>query len=616
MLNIKNIKKDITKMDLSSHLYLNEGAYFFQNADRDLSKSMINELFDKITEGTKVLERRIKIEENTLLFFPKVHYSLLVFTYEVEPTFIVFNQNRTPKELKEKKMGFFLLIEIDKYVVIIRKNTSHISTFIKQLQPISGDRLGGILISGKTLFKKVRLNNMSITANAMRNKSFEAEDLETSMPMFNANNSIVSTVRFDDQQNGACTLCVSTSRISKFGKKTNLHDTLMWIDTIVNALNNYKPTDTFLNRFALPASWEKEKKNLTPVSLLINKQELLNAISNNPTLYKIVNAQKVPLSDTEQKHLMNIIANTFSLVKNSPIDYVCKHMSTLHISVHKVGISLKVSDYLNNILYQKENGTYDKLINLINNLSCFTISFDKYQYVFSGRRLYKNNHLNKDIDAIDSILEVWPELNLSVSEKGDNYHDFDEKFQNNCVFGIVENKISDNVNYLICDDLGNEWADYIAITGNKISFIHSKSNNSIGKTSLSASKFQDVVGQALKNIGYLNPSDDFLDKKELSINSTYRINYQITSIQRVRKGTAHEFVNKIKQMRVSPNQTREICLAVDFLSKKELNDAFKKLIHDQPFIQKNSTIQLLWLLNAFISTCKDADLHCRIFCCT
>lgn len=34
----------------------------------------------------------------------------------------------------------------------------------------------------------------------------------------------------------------------------------------------------------------------------------------------------------------------------------------------------------------------------------------------------------------------------------------------------------------------------------------------------------------------------------------------------------------------------------------------------ETFKQRNSVIQLVWLLNGFISTCKQADFNCRIFC--
>lgn len=235
--------------------------------------------------------------------------------------------------------------------------------------------------------------------------------------------------------------------------------------------------------------------------------------------------------------------------------------------------------------------------------------------MFYGRRLYKNGQMVKDIEAIKATLVPIPNLRTSSSEKGTNYTINDTDFHPNCVFRIVEDEFAAST-YLVCDDLGNEWADHIAISGDTISFIHSKSNNKVGKTSLSASLFQDAIGQALKNIGYLNPTDDFLSAKQRSIaNSTYNVDRQQTSIQRVRRGTVQQFVDEIKRLRMSPNFTREACLAVDFLSRQELIDAFDNIVVGRPFRQKNYTVQLIWLLNAFISTCKDADLHCKIYCC-
>ena len=152
----------------------------------------------------------------------------------------------------------------------------------------------------------------------------------------------------------------------------------------------------------------------------------------------------------------------------------------------------------------------------------------------------------KDIEAIKSTLIRVPALNTSSSEKGDNYTINDTEFHENCVFKIVEDKFATST-CLVCDDLGNEWADHIAIKGDTISFIHSKSNNMAGKTSLSASNFQDAIGQALKNIGYLNPNDAFLTAKSRNMANppTYYLNQQQTSIQRVRRGTLQQFVDEI-----------------------------------------------------------------------
>ena len=611
-----SIKKEVDH-NYYAHLSLNEGAYFFEKGDAVINKTAISGLFDKVADGAKVLERLYRKRENRLQHAGHALCSLLVFTYNADPTFVNYGQNPVPQELVEKKVGYLLMIEIGDYVVFIKKNANHMTTFINQLQPIDGETLSGILISGQgTYFQQVRIANMSTNANAMRNKSFEAEDLESTMAMFNANNSIISTVRLDDQQNGVCTLSVSTSRLSKFGAKKDIHDTLVWVDEIIDALENYQPADNFLKRFALPVTWKKEKEHLTPVSLLINKQELLNHVGQNPTFYRMANGQPTALNANEQRLLLRLLARTYTLRRLSDKDYACYLIGDLHLSIRAAGIGLKGQGVVNEILYEKAAGQYEKLITLINSLACFTIGFDDYQYMFYGRRLYKNGQIVKDIEAIKATLIPIQALNTSSSEKGSNYTINDTDFHQNCVFRIVEDEFAGST-CLVCDDLGNEWADHIAINGDTISFIHSKSNSKAGKTSLSASNFQDAIGQALKNIGYLNPTDDFLTAKRRNIvsNATYILNQQQTSIQRVRRGTAQQFVDEIKRLRMSPNFTREVCLAVDFLSRQELIDAFDNIVAERPFRQKNYTVQLIWLLNAFISTCKDADLHCKIYCC-
>lgn len=602
--------------DHYSHLSLNEGAYFFERGDMVINKTVISNLFDKVATDAKVVERRYRIRENGLPHSNHAFCSLLVFTFPNNPTFVDYGEDPVPPELVEEKVGYVLMIEIGDYVVFIKKNANHMTSFINKLEPINGEKLSGILVSGQgTIYQQVRITSMSTNANSMRNKSFEAEDLEATMAMFNANNNIISTVRLDDQQNGVCTLNVSTSRLSKFGSKKNIHNTLLWIDEVVYALDHYQPADNFLKRFALPVTWKKEKDHLTPVSLLINKQELLNYVGRNPTFYKIENDQYVPLTVGEQEQLLRYLARTYMLNQINDKEYACHLFNSMYLSIRAAGIGLKGTGIVEEIFYQKVDGAYEKLITLINSLACFTVSFDDYQYMFYGRRLYKNGQMVKDIEAIKATLVPIPNLRTSSSEKGKNYTINDTDFHPNCVFRIVEDEFAAST-YLVCDDLGNEWADHIAISGDTISFIHSKSNNKVGRTSLSASLFQDAIGQALKNIGYLNPTDDFLSAKLRSIeNSTYNVDRQQTSIQRMRRGTAQQFVNEIKRLRMSPNFTREVCLAVDFLSRGELIDAFDRLAAGQPFRQKNYAVQLIWLLNAFISTCKDADLHCKIYCC-
>lgn len=102
------------------------------------------------------------------------------------------------------------------------------------------------------------------------------------------------------------------------------------------------------------------------------------------------------------------------------------------------------------------------------------------------------------------------------------------------MFNQVEKlyKDDDTITHIVCDDLGNEYADHIVIGNNKIIYVHSKCYAVL--KSLSASALQVVIGQALKNIG--NIRDGVINKRlnlgEIKNILTQRFQYaeKVTSI--------------------------------------------------------------------------------------
>lgn len=205
------------------------------------------------------------------------------------------------------------------------------------------------------------------------------------------------------------------------------------------------------------------------------------------------------------------------------------------------------------------------------------------------------------------MLEPIEAIRNVTSEKGDGYNEQSTEFTPNSLFHVVEHELYDTADILLCDDMGNEWADHIAISNDTISFIHSKCKDKAG---LSASNFQDVIGQAIKNIGNMNPNMDALRSKIDSMRGTWKN----TEIQKCRRGNVDDIEEKYLNLMSNPNKKREVCLAVNFLSKNRLATAFDNIKYQIPFQQKNSVVQLAWILNGFISTCKEADLNCKIYC--
>ena len=282
-----------------------------------------------------------------------------------------------------------------------------------------------------------------------------------------------------------------------------------------------------------------------------------------------------------------------------------------NLGVHKMKSGLKViacGNLFNSLYYRENDGEYMRLISLINNLGCFSVGFSNYSYIYMNKRLYMNVSIQNDFESILSILYPVNEIEKVTSEKGNGYDATSAEFKVDSMFSVVEKNIFNDANFLLCDDLGNEWADHIAIKGNTISYIHSKCNG--GNSTLSASKFQEVIGQVVKNIGNMTPNDDAIQKKVKGLAGKWNG----TNINKCRIGEPTDYERRYKELRYNPNKVQEICLVVNYLSKSELTEAFEKIKNGQPLKQKNSVVQLAWLLSGFISACKDADLGCRIFC--
>lgn len=608
------------KSYLYSKIRLNEGAYFFKQGTTKIKRNTICELFANVSDECKTLAKVIRKKENTNMpHYKEALCSLLIVKSTSLPSFLgTENESENIKrQLTETKLGYLLIVEIDKYVVIIKKNVVHVSSFINKLETIDAKALAGSLVTDSTVFQQIKMTNMSVNENGMRNKSYEANNLKNAMPTFASNHNIVTTTRFSTD-NDICTLNISTSRMAKFGKdKKNIGELLEWIDEITYSIDTYQEHTTFLSKFAKPISWKLQGEKLTPNSLLIDVfslQNYINTLDEN-SIYK-KDSSKNPEYEVLPE---DTIKEWFEKVRTLPLNYVEEggnkrwmHQIGIGLSKTRTRLSIVGDDYWNNLYVKnKDKKGYSQLLKILNAKAFFTVSFDSCEYIYTGGRLYMNANIKEDFDAILSIMSPIKGIDSVSSEKGT----YDKKepititnFSQNCMFHVVENEIYQDADYLVCDDLGNEWADHIAIKDDTISFIHSKCKDKAG---LSASAFQEIVGQATKNIGNLDPSDKELDNKKKPWDGK---SWGKTSIPIMRKGTAEAFVNAFKELRVKPNRVKEICLAVNFISQSELKEAFKKMKEGQPFRQKNTIIQMVWLLNAFISSCKEADLHCKIYC--
>jgi hypothetical protein len=159
--------------------------------------------------------------------------------------------------------------------------------------------------------------------------------------------------------------------------------------------------------------------------------------------------------------------------------------------------------------------------------------------------------------------------------------------------------------------MNDEWSDHIAIDSASdtpsISFIHSKFTK---KDTYGASAFHEVVAQALKNIGRTQADKSLFKNK---YDNEWNRNYENTNISRVTGARNWQEVElALDVVYQNPNSIKKVVLATPFLKKTNLDEELNKLALGQKC--KPHYVQLIWLINTFISSCKDFGIQAHILC--
>ena len=119
--------------DNRDKIVINENAYFYKKKEnKKITKAKINEVFKAVTTN-KLKNFLLKKESQTISVKGKsITYSICIFKEARKPTFI----SEHIKNWLEIKMSYLLIIEIEKFVIISKKNISKLNEFLKILELI------------------------------------------------------------------------------------------------------------------------------------------------------------------------------------------------------------------------------------------------------------------------------------------------------------------------------------------------------------------------------------------------------------------------------------------------------------------------------------------------
>jgi superfamily II DNA or RNA helicase len=485
---------------------------------------------------------------------------------------------------------------------------------INDLTPVPREELEK-LFKDKRYINKVFLKNTDIGGRQVRNKELQAGAVENTAPGLADHSYFPSRLEGTIYENGALGrryVGFQNGRIADFNnKRLDFGEYQAWLDfmktLLLQKITTSKAT-SFFSRFA-----QKVNPPLNPQPASI----LLDIDSESLEQYQFgENLDNVFFEDV----CALINNNTFELtVNDQSFTFGIKYQKDYTKFVLE---SMEFGEMVQSVIPDEGN-----LLNYLNANQSFRIVLTGNEYVYAFRNFFRPGQnlisKNKNLD-INQIFRPHSCISKIRSEKGSKQLKVSGNlWHKDTLFGLIARSGSGyqdakleadfDFDYLLCDDLNSELGDFIGldIRNNRVVFIHAKAKYS----KISASNFQEVCGQATKNLDYLTP---YFDRTPTANIKKWDAPWSHKDIgvvnSRMIKGglNAKQFWSKYISLMSNPNTSREVWLFVgdmfDYASfKREIN---KKDIQSV----KSEVVQLVYLLRATWDSVASVGAQLKIYC--
>jgi hypothetical protein len=594
-----------------------KSANFYKKRKR-LSKAAMTELFRTIRQNSDTPSQNVFHHVKQSL--GHASWSALAFFYERDPSFLELPQGHT----RERVCGFLILVEHCEHVVIFKSGLDLPSSFkTDYLQRAGDERVEAAIARADATFEQIRLRNMATSKYALRSKTLEANDLRTVVGPSGASRYVPRgyRVRRGDDHYSATP---NTGRISLRSDRVAYQDLVNWGVAVVDMLIDQNiQSSTFIRAFARPIDLDSIPAGVLPTYIAVDVPTLTEQLFEEPEGIRIVRRigdHSAVLEKNEVGAILALLDRTLTVRRVRGelriTDPQGHPIGILNIGKTRISLrSFEMPD-IENIYVEPMNppeGQDDLGVPIrryIDQNDLFTILFSDLAVVYLDGALYRDASLGDGTHFL-SYLKTDPRLNAVTSEKG-GFTALHTAFDPHSVFGVVAAHIAAQDEILICDDLGDEWADFIGINTSSqpktISFYHAKHDD----LTLGASALHIAVSQAIKNLGRINLTAESIDAKLARWTTAYVNDNVETLIQRVVRGNAGAIRETIATALSSPDTIRRVFIVTSSLSRRQVEDRFVIIRAGEP--PRPHFVQLYWLLMSYFSACAEVGAYPYVVC--
>ncbi len=460
--------------------------------------------------GRMLESASVSIENNSKYLINEIRQSREIGSFQYTYSVRVFPTQREvyflSDNIQDRIYAYILILEIDDYVALFRKSCANINKeLIEYFIAVDHDQLTATFNDDEVEFQKLATRNMTMSDRALRARSYEAANLKGLLSTHAAGRSIPYFLRI--RLGGKIkTINTGSGRVVENSEREGIDTIALWAKSQVDLISNPAINNDFLDAFASKIELEKVLENSSPKAIMFETGMMLDRLESEDVIikYKTRNDRYIKISPRIIDKLFKALQVVYELDDNNNF---IGYEADSSLKINKKKLSFK-SKSLAKFKVFENSSEYTLPGYLIKN-GWYSVCFSNPKYMYFMGACFEDE---SGISEISSILDIFHPVSeiLGVGSEKGGFCSNSINFSNDSMFRVIE-KLHSNDDYIFCDDLGDEWADHITLNrdDSSICFIHSKH----GDVSRSASKFQDVVGQGIKNLGNMFFTKNMLMEK-------------------------------------------------------------------------------------------------------
>lgn len=524
-------------------------------------------------------------------------WSLWVGSYEKATPWLLSDRHR------EKRFGCLLLVEHGDYIAVLSSGVGDVADMFAA-HAVSYQKLLAVYSTPDAEVESISTRSLRVARAGVTRNTQSGRHLQDAIPRVGANQSALSqlSLRKADKLRR---VSPGSGRVALSGGRASISEICAWVAGTCRDIDSATEPSDFIKAFAHPVALADLPEEVEPTSLQLDPSVVEDLLADGATLSR----GGVALSEEDIESLRELI-RTLWIVDGtrtqSDIDANAWRLSAAAEKVGRINKRVKkisvASEPLSEIHVEHAGGRSENLNQVYNGSDQpFRLGFSDATYSYAAGQLFRDHRLLGNREALLRMLSPSLPVN-AAAEKGHS----GRRFKQSSLFGFVVNKESEADDFLVCEDIGSELADFIGVDSGRhqVSFYHCKG----GTIDVGASGLHEVVSQATKNLGFMTASMAELERRA----ERWSGSWNNTKVPRLQRGASVAgFVAAFARAVAAPQATRRVVLVTSSLSKSALEQAFADL-----GTQRGSpeAIHVLWLLSGFVDLCRSVAAIPHVVC--